>query len=93
MLLKNAIILAAIWFVLLPSPAHAYFDLGVGTYMIQLIAAFTVGYWLSARQFWKKRFGKKEESSLVDSQAPVVEPPVAVVDPQAAADPPIDKRN
>ncbi len=36
----------------MPQPAHAYFDLGMGTYMLQVIFAFGAAYWLSFKKWW-----------------------------------------
>lgn len=62
-LLFKAALLAAIWYVLLPSPALAYFDLGTGTYLVQMVLAFLAAFWLSFRQSWLARlpFGKRKE--------------------------------
>ncbi len=62
----KAALLMAIWYVLLPSPAQAYFDLGVGTYLVQMILAFLAAFWLSFRQSWigKLPFMKQKQAKL-----------------------------
>lgn len=62
-LLFKASLLAAIWYVLLPSPAMAYFDLGTGTYLVQMVLAFLAAFWLSFKQSWlaKLPFGRRKE--------------------------------
>jgi hypothetical protein len=51
----DCLVLAAIWLLLLPSPAHAYFDLGVGTYLIQMIAALVVTTGFSFRKIFSRK--------------------------------------
>jgi hypothetical protein len=59
----DALILMIVWFLLLPSPAQAYFDLGTGTYLVQLILA-------SLRKvFVKPKFPKISEASSVEKSA------------------------
>ncbi len=48
--LFDALLLALVWFVLLPSPASAYFDLGTGTYLVQLLLAFLAMSWFSIKR-------------------------------------------
>ncbi len=54
MLLKNALILTAIWYVLMPSPAYAYFDLNFTTYIIQMLLGVAAAGWLMFKDSWRK---------------------------------------
>ena len=56
----DALILMAIWTVLLPSAAQAYFDFGTGQYLFQLILAFGATIWFSLRRVvvGKPKFSK-----------------------------------
>jgi hypothetical protein len=66
----DALILMIVWFLLLPSPAQAYFDLGTGTYLVQLMLAFGATAWFSLRKvFVKPKFPKISEASSVEKSA------------------------
>ena len=68
----DALVLMVAWFLLLPSPAQAYFDLGTGTYLVQLMLAFGATVWFSLRRvFVKPKFSKPSEASNVEKSAPV----------------------
>jgi len=56
-LLSNCLALFAIYYFLMPAPAYGYFDLGTGTYMIQMLLGFGAAVWLSMRTSWI-RFGR-----------------------------------
>ena len=62
--LLDAILLAMIWFLLLPSAAQAYFDLGTGTYLVQLMLAFAATAWFSFRRVFvgKPKIAKAPET-------------------------------
>ena len=49
-LLGNAVLLALYFYVAIPAPAQAYFDLGTGAYMLQLIFGVGAAFFLSFRQ-------------------------------------------
>jgi hypothetical protein len=74
----DALILMMVWFLLLPSPAQAYFDLGTGTYLVQLMLAFGATAWFSLRRVFvgKPKFSKTPEVENVEKTAPAddVEP-------------------
>ena len=55
----NATLLAMIWYFLLPGAAEAYFDITVGTYMLQIIFAFGATFLLAFRNMWKSRLKAK----------------------------------
>jgi hypothetical protein len=52
----------------MPQPALAYFDLGTGTYMLQMTLAFGAAIWLSLRTSWI-RIGRKKKPSGADNLA------------------------
>jgi hypothetical protein len=67
----DALILMIVWFLLLPSAAQAYFDLGTGTYLIQLMLAFGATVWFSVRRvFVKPKFSKTPEADTVAEASP-----------------------
>lgn len=66
LLLTDAIALASIIYFLMPTPAHAYFDLGTGTYLVQLFFAFTAAFWFSFRKTIKQTFFKPKVLSASD---------------------------
>jgi hypothetical protein len=67
----DALILMMVWFLLLPSPAQAYFDLGTGTYLVQLMLAFGATAWFSLRRvFVKPKFSKTPEAENVEKTVP-----------------------
>ncbi len=75
-LLFNGIVLAAIWYLTMPSPALAYFDLGFGTYMLQLIFGFGAAFALAAKSSlkrkwnqWLNRNNKQDAAELVSEEA------------------------
>lgn len=60
--ITNVLLLAAIWYVLFASPAYAYFDLGVGTYLVQIVGGFALAVALSVRnklKWFAALFGRK----------------------------------
>jgi len=57
LLLSNCLALFAIYYFLMPAPAYGYFDLGTGTYMLQMLLGFGAAVWLSMRTSWI-RFGR-----------------------------------
>ena len=69
-LFANAVLLAAIWYLLLPSPALAYFDLGFGTYMMQLIFGFGAAAFLALRSSLQRKFKgwMKKEPKLSEEE-------------------------
>jgi hypothetical protein len=71
LLFLHAVILTAIWFVLLPAPAQAYFDVNTGTYILQLVFGFGAAFWLSIKStFAKRKMGPAIESNKLDAEAP-----------------------
>ncbi len=54
MLLRKALILTAIWYVLMPSPAYAYFDLNFTTYIIQMLLGVAAAGWLMFKDSWRR---------------------------------------
>ena len=60
--LTDAIIVALIFYFLAPVPAHAYFDLGMGTYMVQILFGFAAAFWFSFKHSMLKKFKPKNES-------------------------------
>jgi hypothetical protein len=62
--LWDALALALILLLLCPNPAHAYFDLGVGTYIVQLFFAFGAAFWFSFKNSLFKR--RKKEGMVSD---------------------------
>ncbi len=60
----DALLLTMVWFLLLPSAAQAYFDLGTGTYLVQLMLAFGATVWFSLRRVFvgKPKFSKNPEA-------------------------------
>lgn len=65
----NALWLALVWLVFVPCPAHAYFDLGTGTYMVQLIFGFGAAFLLSLKHKWFKK-GKSNAEPMVSNDSP-----------------------
>lgn len=60
----NVLLLTALWYFVYPSPAHAYFDIGVGTYMIQFIFGFGAAFGFSFISSWKKRLKLTTSQSI-----------------------------
>lgn len=76
--IKSCTIFFAICFFLLAQPAEAYFDLGMCTFMVQLIFGFLTAVWLSMRTTclrFGRKFQGKSLSSGNQSQAEVGEEP------------------
>ena len=67
-LLSNCLALFAIYYFLMPAPAYGYFDLGTGTYMVQMALGFGAAIWLSMRTSWI-RFGRKKKVSVDNNPA------------------------
>jgi hypothetical protein len=61
------LILFLIYYFCLAQPAHAYFDLGMGAFMIQMVLGFVAAIWLSMRTTWI-RVGRKIQKK--DGQTP-----------------------
>jgi hypothetical protein len=36
------------------APAHAYIDLGTGSYVLQMLAAFCLGFLFALKLYWKR---------------------------------------
>lgn len=36
------------------APAHAYIDLGTGSYVLQMLAAFCLGFLFALKLYWRK---------------------------------------
>ncbi len=64
----NCLVLLAIYYFLTPPPALGYFDLGTGTYMLQMILGFGAAIWLSMRTSWI-RFGRGKKKATADNNA------------------------
>jgi len=64
-LLGNAVLLALYCYVAMPAPAHAYFDLGTGAYMLQMIFGVGAAFFLSFKhQIARKlNWGKRKPAS------------------------------
>jgi hypothetical protein len=71
-LLSNCLALFAIYYLLLPAPAYGYFDLGTGTYMLQMALGFGAAIWLSLRTSWI-RFDRKKKASADTNETPVAD--------------------
>ena len=52
--LSDALFLFAITYFGLAAPADAYFDIGTGTFMLQMVVAFLASVWLSLKSGWIK---------------------------------------
>jgi len=56
LLSADALLLAGIWYFLFACPAHAYFDITLTNYIIQVIfgfgaaLSFSISHWLSSRR-------------------------------------------
>jgi hypothetical protein len=61
--MKHALLLAVFLYFLAPCPAHAYFDLGTGTYMLQLLFAFGAAVWISFRNSWPVKMLRKDNTA------------------------------
>lgn len=70
-LLFGSAALSAYCFLVMPQPALAYFDLGFGTYLIQLICGFGAAIWLSfVTRVRKKKKGQNSESKIQAADNP-----------------------
>jgi hypothetical protein len=69
----DVLILMATWYFLVPSAAQAYFDLGTGQYLINLLFAFAVTAWFSIKRVIIPR--PKAVKSL-EAEASTNKPPV-----------------
>jgi hypothetical protein len=52
--LSDVFFLLALCYFGLAEPAHAYFDIGTGAFMVQMAVAFVAGIWLSLKTSWIK---------------------------------------
>jgi hypothetical protein len=66
-LLGNAVLLALYFYVAVPAPAHAYFDLGTGAYMLQLIFGVGAAFFLSFRQQVARKLGLGKPKPTADA--------------------------
>lgn len=73
----DAVMLALLVFFLLPSPAHAYFDLGMGTYMLQILFGFGAALWFSFKSSWLKKTKPKEKNSTTQDSADDAQKPLS----------------
>jgi hypothetical protein len=73
-LFTNCLALFAIYYFLTPPPALGYFDLGTGTYMLQMLLGFGAAIWLSMRTSWI-RFGRMRKKGTADNKESASEPP------------------
>jgi amino acid transporter len=55
----NLLIITSILGLLFVPPAHAYFDVNTGTYLLQFILGFAAVIWLTMKQTWETKFKKK----------------------------------
>jgi hypothetical protein len=65
-LLTNCLVLFAIYYFITPPPALGYFDLGTGTYMLQMILGFGAAVWLSLRTSFI-RYGRNKKKPVADN--------------------------
>jgi len=75
--LLDAAMLAVIWLLMLPSAAQAYFDLGTGTYLIQLLIAFAATAWFSVKRVFvgkPKLVAKSTEPSKATEEGTGTDP-------------------
>jgi hypothetical protein len=73
--LADALLLLTIWYLFIPSPALAYFDLGTGTYIVQLIFGVGAAFLLSFKSSvvkWFRRSKAKHEVAAGPEQEEVV---------------------
>ncbi len=68
-LLTDALLLFVLWYVFIPQPACAYFDLNMGTYLLQVLFAVGTAAWFSFMSGWRK-FKKPFASSAAKTEAP-----------------------
>jgi|688.fasta_scaffold1197383_1 hypothetical protein len=68
----SVLTLLTIYYFGLAAPAHAYFDLGTGTYILQMILGLGAAFWLSLRTSYIKidRKLKAKTSPSAPEQAP-----------------------
>jgi hypothetical protein len=70
--LGNAFLLALYFYIATPPAAHAYFDLGTGAYMFQLVFGVGAAFFLSFRQqvMRKLNWGKRKptDNSVPEEQ-------------------------
>jgi hypothetical protein len=62
-LVFDALLLASVCYFVLASPAQAYFHLGSGTYVLQVVVLIGAVFWLSANQNFVKTAWKKITNS------------------------------
>ncbi len=55
----DVLVLTGTWYFLFATPALAYFDIGVGTYLVQLLFGVGAAFFLSFRSNIMRRFSKK----------------------------------
>ena len=84
-LLSNCLALFAIYYLLLPAPAYGYFDLGTGTYMLQMILGFGAAIWLSLRTSWI-RFDRKKKGVTSAPADTTITAPAGSVQPAAGGE-------
>jgi hypothetical protein len=70
----DVLVLTAVWFVLMANAAQAYFDLGTGTYMVQVIMAFAVTGWFSLKRVFVKRKTSPDSSAPIETEGPESQP-------------------
>lgn len=68
-LLVDASLLMAVWYLLLPSPALAYWDVNTGTYIVQLIMGLGVAFWMSFKHSFIMKWFKRGEKPSVTTSA------------------------
>ena len=74
-LLTNCLALLAIYYFIIPPPALGYFDLGTGTYMVQMLLGMGAAIWLSMRTSWI-RIGRKKKQPASDNNLAAETPTV-----------------
>lgn len=72
---------ALILFLAVPAPALAYFDLGTGQYLIQLVFAFVAAFWLPLAHRFKKKHSRSS-TTAEELKSPGSEEPSAPVNEQ-----------
>jgi len=75
----DALALTALWYFVFASPAQAYFDMGSGTYVVQVVLGFGAALWLSlkhstAKNSLSEKVGAGAQDSAVNLSAESSEP-------------------
>jgi hypothetical protein len=69
----DAVMLTSVWYFCFAAPAHAYFDLNMGAYMMQLIFGFGAAFLFSMKSKFKKKKPKAGIPAIASQAAtPVI---------------------